>query len=131
MSMPCPKCGGRLSITNTAGVDSNRTYLLGRIAPFIEWYSDEFVARDRRCVNPKCGYAMLTVELDLNDFVGAIRYAKIDGPALTASIIDWATHIQQNGGTHGGARNVKKKEDAHRRASASSKREERKGKNNS
>ena len=91
MSLPCPKCGGRMSITNTAGVESNRTYLLGRINPFINWYSDEFVARDRRCT--VCGHALLTVELDIQDLVGMLRYAKVDGPALTQSIIDWAKHI--------------------------------------
>ncbi len=97
MSMLCPKCNSRMSVSNTAGIDSNRSYLLDRIAPFINWYTNEFVARDRRCT--KCDHAVLTLEIDVRDLVGALRYAQIDSPALTQSIIDWANHIKKKGDT--------------------------------
>ena len=86
-----------MNVSNTAGIESNRSYLLDRIAPFVEWYTSDFVARDRRC--KKCGNALLTVEIDIRDLVGALRYAQIDSPALTQSIIDWANHVQENKGT--------------------------------
>ena len=70
---------------------------LDRIAPFIEWYSSEFVARDRRCY--PCRQAVLTIELDIEDLIGALRYAQIDGPMLTQSIIDWSHHIRENAKT--------------------------------
>ncbi len=93
--MQCPKCGGRLGVANTAGNGSNRVYLLSQVAPFVDWYCDEFVARDRRCQNAECMRSVLTIELDIEDFIGALRYAQIDSPCLTRSIIDWSQHIQQ------------------------------------
>ena len=96
MGMQCPKCGGRLGVANTAGNGSNRVYLLSQVAPFVDWYCDEFVARDRRCTNPECMRSVLTIELDIEDFIGALRYAQIDSPALTQSIIDWNAHIREN-----------------------------------
>ena len=95
--MLCPKCGKKMGVSNTAGADSNRVYLLDRIAPFIDWYCNEFVARDRRCY--ECRQAILTVELDIEDLIGALRYAQIDGPMLTQSIIDWSIHIRENART--------------------------------
>ena len=86
-----------MGVANTAGAESNRVYLLDRIAPFIEWYSNEFVARDRRCY--PCREAVLTIELDIEDLIGALRYAQIDGPMLTQSIIDWSHHIRENAKT--------------------------------
>ena len=95
--MLCPRCGKKMGVANTAGAESNRVYLLDRIAPFIEWYSNEFVARDRRCY--PCREAVLTIELDIEDLIGALRYAQIDGPMLTQSIIDWSHHIRENAKT--------------------------------
>ena len=99
MGMECPKCGSRMGVSNTAGAQSNRVYLLDQVSPFIESNTNEFVARDRRCSNPNCRHAVLTVELDVEDFIGALRYAQIDSPALTQSIIDWSRHIRENART--------------------------------
>jgi len=95
--MECPKCGKKMGVANTAGQGSNRIYLLDKIAPFVDWYTNEFVARDRRCYG--CKEAMLTVEIDVEDLIGALRYAQIDGPCLTQSIIDWSLHIRQTAKT--------------------------------
>ena len=95
--MNCPKCGKKTTVSNTAGMNSSRIYLLDKIAPFIEWYTNEFVARDRRCND--CKVALLTIELDIEDLIGALRYAQIDGPCLTQSIIDWSAHIRTNAQT--------------------------------
>ncbi len=86
-----------MGVANTAGRGSNRIYLLDKIAPFVDWYTNEFVARDRRCY--PCRHAVLTVELDVEDLIGALRYAQIDGPCLTQSIIDWSLHIKQTAKT--------------------------------
>ena len=99
MGMACPKCGGKLGVANTAGNGSNRVYLLSQVSPFVDWYCDEFVARDRRCQNPECRHSMLTIELDIEDFIGALRYAQIASPWLTQSIIDWNLHIMENART--------------------------------
>ena len=97
MGLQCPKCGKNTTVANTAGAESNRVYLLDKIAPFVDWYTSEFVARDRRCQH--CKLAILTVELDVEDLIGALRYAQIDGPCLTQSIIDWSAHIRANAST--------------------------------
>jgi len=64
--MICPKCGTKFRVTNTAGNgDTNRYYLRGLGNKVLDWYTEDFVIRQRVC--PKCKYSSVTIEVELSD----------------------------------------------------------------
>lgn len=51
---------------------------VNRVAKVVDWYTCDFVARNRKCVD--CGYVMMTAELILTDVSAMIQEA-VDGHA--------------------------------------------------
>lgn len=76
--MICPKCGTKSRVTNTAGNgETNRYYLRKLGNTRLEWYTEDFVMRQRTC--PKCKYVSVTVELELEDVVEICNLIKEEG----------------------------------------------------
>ena len=81
--MQCPKCGTRWKVTNTAheGHDMQRRWLLKLIDPWMAWYCQDYVARDRRC--QKCNFQAVTIEVLIDDFKKMIQLAAHEGVGVT------------------------------------------------
>jgi len=76
--MLCPKCGTKFRVTNTAGNgETNRFYLRNFGNKLLDWYTEDFVVRQRSC--PKCGYNSVTIELESSDLVEICNLVKEEG----------------------------------------------------
>lgn len=76
--MICPKCGTKFRVTNTAGNgETNRYYLRSLGNKVLDWYTEDFVIRQRTC--PKCGYSSVTIEVELKDFVDICNVVAEEG----------------------------------------------------
>lgn len=78
--MRCPKCGSRWSVVNTVACNSSsvaRENLLGRVRPVVDWYSEDYVVRIRKCGN--CGNTSTTVELIVKDLKNMFRTISKEG----------------------------------------------------
>ena len=72
--MVCSKCGGKTSVVATRTVNKpGRGAEVNRVAKVVDWYTCDFVARKRKCVD--CGYMMMTAELLLPDVSAMIQEA--------------------------------------------------------
>jgi hypothetical protein len=77
--MVCSKCGGKTSVVSTRTINKpGRGSEVNRVAKVVDWYTCDFVARNRKCVD--CGYVMMTAELILTDVSAMIQEA-VDGHA--------------------------------------------------
>ena len=75
--MECPKCGSKFKVINTSSKDDQkRTYLRDKAGVIIDWYSNDYIVRRRRCSNSKCGYDVVTVELFIPDLFDMMRICK-------------------------------------------------------
>ena len=67
--MRCPKCGTKTKVANSRTTDTSkhhtRARLLRQVREAVEWYTSDWVARDRVCL--KCDWRSYTVELLLED----------------------------------------------------------------
>ncbi len=74
--MLCPKCGSRFRVLNTRTADQSGSefakqgHIVNRVGKFVNWYTVDFVARQRKC--PNCGFQTDTVELLLEDYKSII-----------------------------------------------------------
>lgn len=68
--MNCPKCGKRVSVTNTRTADSanyqRNQRLLQTAEGLVGWYTQDWVARVRVCKN--CPWTSMTVEIPVDDW---------------------------------------------------------------
>jgi len=67
--MRCPKCGKKTKVANSRTADTSkhhtRARLLRQVRDAVDWYTSDWVARDRLCNH--CGWRSFTVELLLDD----------------------------------------------------------------
>lgn len=70
--MNCPKCQHKFRVLNTSSADSgSRKFIRTSLNPILDWFTDEFVARQRVC--DSCGNSAITLEIDRKDFLQIIR----------------------------------------------------------
>ncbi len=69
--MFCPKCGNRVSVTNTRHADSPRfgknVGLLDDADEVVGWYTQDWVVRQRDCKS--CTWSAVTIEVTKEDWV--------------------------------------------------------------
>ena len=68
--MNCPQCGSRWKVSDSRHADSPRmsgglTNWIDEVAEKVDWYTNDWVARRRKCV--KCGFEQKTIEVTLQD----------------------------------------------------------------
>ena len=75
--MNCPKCMMRMRVKDSRTPDSITESTAGlrkTIAHAVSWFTADWVARFRTCVNDECRHTMMTVEMSVGDLAaGWIR----------------------------------------------------------
>lgn len=85
--MDCPKCGSKFKVINTSSKDDNkRTYLRNKAGVIIDWYSNDYIVRRRKCSNKQCKYDVVTVELFIPDLFDMMRICKEEDFLPVASL---------------------------------------------
>jgi len=75
--MECPRCSSKFKVINTSSKDDNtRTYLRSKASIIIDWYSNDYIVRRRKCSNKACDYDTITVELFVPDLFEMMRICK-------------------------------------------------------
>ena len=70
--MNCPKCGNKFRVMNTASTDdSPRMHLRSLCNDLVQWYSSDYVVRQRSCT--VCMYVTITVEIERDDLIEMLR----------------------------------------------------------
>ena len=84
--MNCPKCQSKYRVLNTSSADTgSRKFIRASLNPLLDWYTEEFVARQRACHN--CGHNSITLEIDKKDFIAILKEVLEDIPeALKAHL---------------------------------------------
>ena len=76
--MNCPKCGEKFRVANTASTrDTSRIHLRNLVIDSLEWYSDDFVVRQRICHS--CLYSTITVEVEHADLKEMFKIISKEG----------------------------------------------------
>ena len=76
--MNCPRCGNKFRVANTASSsDTTRIHLRNIVIDTLEWYSDDFVVRQRVCHG--CLYTTITVEVEHKDLVEMFKIVSKEG----------------------------------------------------
>lgn len=72
--MRCPKCGSSTRVAETrhpdhaAGLSTSSS--AGKAEAVVGWYTSNWIARNRHCLNEACGARTVTVEISLEDLNG-------------------------------------------------------------
>lgn len=76
--MNCPKCGNRFRVSNTASTDDSPRFHLRQLCNvLIQWYSSDYVVRQRVCT--KCMFSTITMEIEREDFIEMLRIVEKEG----------------------------------------------------
>jgi len=76
--MNCPRCGKKFRVANTASSgDTTRVHLRNIVIDSLEWYSDDFVVRQRVCHS--CLYTTITVEIEHKDLIAMFDIISKEG----------------------------------------------------
>ena len=93
--LPCPKCGSPWRVKNTRTPKDGETlsfynngHLVKRVGKWIEWYSSDFVARQRQCINAKCNHKSDTLEIAIDDFEAICEYIMKNKENPIQSLLD-------------------------------------------
>ena len=66
-----PRCGSSTRVTETRHPDHAARLSIsssaGKAESAVGWYTSNWIARTRRCLNPVCGLKTVTVEISLED----------------------------------------------------------------
>ena len=69
--MQCPKCGHSTKVLETRhpyhSARLATSSSAGRAELSVGWYTSNWIARTRRCLNPVCGLKTVTVEISLEE----------------------------------------------------------------
>ncbi|MGI9554828.1 MAG: hypothetical protein ACR2M6_02535 [Vampirovibrionia bacterium] len=89
--MLCTKCGGKLKVKDSRSLKSDETIhshgegtLLHRIGKKIIWYTEDFVARRRKCND--CGHQFDSIELEMKDFFGCLEVANSESDDFVSKV---------------------------------------------
>ena len=89
--MLCTKCGGKLKVKDSRSLKADESIeahgdgtLLHRIGKTIIWYTEDFVARRRKCND--CGHQFDSIELEINDFFGCLQIANEEEDGVVEKI---------------------------------------------
>ena len=75
--MDCPLCGNPTKVTDSREPKRDdrhggrHTYLVSEVAPVWEWWSMDFRARRRECL--ECSHKYITIEVPLSDLEDVLR----------------------------------------------------------
>jgi len=77
--MMCPLCGERTKVLTTRNPSTpGNGWEVSRVSPSIDWYTEDFVVRRRKCKS--CSEEFFTVELVADDMIQMMKGA-VDGHA--------------------------------------------------
>jgi len=69
--MRCPRCGSSTRVTETRHPDHSARLSIsssaGKAESAVGWYTSNWIARTRQCLNEACGAKTVTVEISLED----------------------------------------------------------------